>query len=98
MKENADVIWSCASKQVKEFVEPNAIAQVGLKIPVHIMTKQGWEIIKNHLQRMNGDINYDEVKLERADDKPIFVNDKDKIKVLVKKNITGCTDCPHPCI
>lgn len=98
MKDNADVIWSCASKQVKEYVEPNAIAQVGLKIPVHIMTKQGWEIIKNHLQRMNGDINYDEVKLERADDKPIFVNDKDKIKVLVKKNITGCTDCPHPCI
>ena len=98
MKDNADVIWSCASKQVKEYVEPNAIAQVGLKIPVHIMTKQGWEIIKNHLQRMNSDINFDEVKLERAEDKPIFVNDKDKIKLLVKKNINNCTDCPHPCI
>lgn len=98
MKDNADVIWSCASKQVKEYVEPNAIAQVGLKIPVHIMTKQGWEIIKNHLQRMNSDINYNEVKLARADDKPIFINDKDKIKLLVKKNISNCTDCPHPCI
>lgn len=98
MKNNADVIWSCASKYVKEIIEPNAIAQVGIKIPVHIMTKNGWEIVKNHLIEMNKDLAIDNIKLVNNMEKTIFTNSKNSIKVLQKKNIKKCVDCPHPCI
>ena len=98
MKNNADIIWSCASKQVKEHIEPAAIAQVGLKIPVHVMTKNGWKLIKNHLQNMSENIELNNIELRNDEDKAIFVNDKDKIKVLKKREIHQCTDCPHPCI
>lgn len=98
MKDNADVIWSCASKYVKDVIEPNAIAQVGVKIPVHIMTKQGWEIVRNHLIQMNNDINNKDIELNRGDDKPVFLNSEGGIKVLQKKYIKKCSDCPHPCV
>ena len=98
MRDNADVIWSCASKQVKEFIEPNALAQVGVKIPVHIMTKQGWEIIKNHLNKMSN-IDLENVEILAGGEKPIFLNgSNNEIKVLKRKNMHECTDCPHPCI
>ncbi len=96
MQNHADVIWSCASKYVKELIEPNAIAQVGLKIPVHIMTKDGWELVRNHLL-LNGTTNLDE-ELVMGDEKPVYLNDKGKLKVLKRKEITSCSDCPHPCI
>ena len=98
MKENADVIWSCASKYVKEIIEPNAIAQVGIKIPVHIMTKNGWEIVKNHLLEMNKNLNIDNIQLINGMEKPIFTNSKNGIKALQKKHIKKCVDCPNPCI
>lgn len=96
MQNHADIIWSCASKYVKELIEPSAIAQVGLKIPVHIMTKKGWELVRNHLL-LNG---VDELtgKLTRGDEKPVYIKGKGKIKVLKKKEIRDCIDCPHPCI
>lgn len=96
MKENADVIWSCASKYVKEIIEPASIAQVGIKIPVLVMTKQGWEIIKNHLSYMSFDDSLFE--LNYGDEKPVILNEKGKMKVLTKKEIHHCTDCPHPCV
>ena len=98
MKDNADVVWSCASKYVKEVIEPNAIAQVGIKIPVHIMSKDGWEIIKNHLIEMNNNLNANDIELQTGEDKPVFLNQKGEIKVLQKKFIKKCSDCPHPCI
>ena len=97
MLENADIIWSCASKYVKELIEPNAIAQVGIKIPVHIMTKKGWELVRNHLEYMVND-KIGEVDLSSGEQKPIFLNSEDGIKKLVKKDIRICQDCPHPCI
>lgn len=98
MKENADVIWSCASKYVKEIIEPSAIAQVGIKIPVHIMTKQGWEIVKNHLIEMNYKLNDENIELKEGEGKPVFLNSKEGIKILQKKYINKCSDCPHPCV
>lgn len=98
MKDYADVIWTCASKYVTEIVEPSAIAQVGIKIPVHIMTKKGWEIVKNHLKEMNENLNTDNIELENGDEKPVFLNSNDGIKVLQKRYIRKCTDCPHPCV
>lgn len=98
MQEQADVIWSCASKHVKELVEPNALAQVGIKIPVHIMTKQGWDIVRNHLLFMNSQNNLNDVELQSGDEKPVLLNSEGKIKVLKKKQIHNCSDCPHPCV
>ncbi len=98
MKDNADVVWSCASKYVKEIIESNAIAQVGIKIPVHIMSKEGWEIIKNHLIEMNDSLNVNDVELQVGEGKPVFLNQKGDIKVLQKKHIKKCNDCPYPCI
>ena len=98
MKDNSDVVWSCASKYVKEIIEPNAIAQVGIKIPVHIMTKDGWEIIKNHLTELNKNTKFKNVELQKGEEKPVCLNQKGEIKVLRKKQIKKCNDCPNPCI
>ena len=96
MKENADVIWSCASKYVKEIIEPAALAQVGIKIPVHIMTTRGWEIVKNHLSYM--EFEDQDLEINYGEDKPVILNEKGKMKVLTKKEIHNCIDCPHPCV
>lgn len=98
MRDYADVIWTCASKYVTEIVEPSAIAQVGIKIPVHIMTKKGWEIVKNHLKKMNDNLNTENIQLENGDEKPVFLNSNKGIKMLQKKYIKKCNDCPHPCV
>lgn len=98
MKAYADVIWSCASKYVKELIEPSALAQVGIKIPVHIMTKQGWEIIKNHLLQMNNQHNLNIISLQEGEEKPVILNSETGIKVIKKKQLKHCSDCPRPCI
>lgn len=97
MLENADIVWSCASKYVKELIEPNAIAQVGIKIPVHIMTEKGWELVRNHLAFMVSQ-EIEDATLLKGDEKPVFLNSEDGIKRLVKKDIKRCNDCPNPCI
>lgn len=94
MKDNADVIWSCASKYVKEKIAPSSIMQVGLKIPVHVMTPQGWKIVKNHLECMDPDFTYS----DEVDEKKVILNNQGKMKVLSLKDVHNCTDCPHPCI
>lgn len=98
MQAHADVIWSCASKHVKELIEPNALVQVGIKIPVHIMTSQGWEIVKNHLLLMNNKNDLEEISLQEGEEKSILLNSEDGIKVIKKKNLRHCSDCPHPCV
>jgi len=98
MKDNADVVWSCASKYVKELIEPNAIAQVGIKIPVHIMTERGWLIISNHLMEIYKDVDIKNLKLQKGEEKTIFLNEKGKIKTLKKQQLKKCIDCPNPCV
>ncbi|MCI8467252.1 MAG: DUF2099 family protein [Bacilli bacterium] len=96
MLENADIVWSCASKYVKEYIKPNAIAQVGVKIPVHIMTRNGWELVRNHLQTMsNSEM---KVQLEVGEEKPIILNQGKSLKLIRKKELYNCNDCPHPCV
>ena len=46
---NADLVWASASKYVREIVGVKAILQVGLSIPVFILTKRGKEIALNHI-------------------------------------------------
>lgn len=94
MKDNADVVWSCASKYVKEKIAPSSIMQVGLKIPVHVMTNQGWKIVKNHLECMDSDFTYS----DEVEEKKVILNSQGKMKVLSLKEVHKCGDCPHPCI
>lgn len=98
IRDNADVVWSCASKQVKKYIEPNAIAQVGIKIPVHIMTEDGWNIVSNHLKYMDFDLEIDNIDLTSGEEEPVFLNSKGIIKKMKKKDVRHCSDCPHPCI
>ncbi len=98
MLNNADIIWSCASKYVKEFIEPNAIAQVGIKIPVHIMTRKGWELVKNHLEYMSMYNYLDDVSLCKGEEKPVILNQGKSLKLVRKKEVYKCSDCPHPCV
>lgn len=100
---NADIVWSCASKAVKEIVEPNAIAQVGIKIPVHVLSKNGWNLIANHLDHMLKDKNQstnfiDQIKLASGREKPIILNDPKGLKCINKSDLKHCVDCPNPCV
>lgn len=98
MSKNADVVWSCASKYVKEYIEPNSIAQVGIKIPVHILTKNGYDIIYNHLKQLDNSLPEIDISKNNSSNKPVFLNSKGKIKVINKSELHSCLDCPHPCI
>lgn len=101
--ENADIVWACASKAVKEKVEPNSVAQVGIKIPVHILSQNGWQLVKNHLVHMSQEqgLNpsmFDSVKLATGSEKPIILNSKHGFKMISKSELKQCDDCPYPCI
>lgn len=98
MAKHADIVWSCASKQVMEHIEPNAIAQVGIKIPVHIMTQKGWYLVKNHLKRTYPDANLQEIVPASGILKPILLNDNGTLKAILKNQAESCEDCPSPCI
>lgn len=98
MLKNADIIWSCASKYVKQYIEPHSIAQVGIKIPVHIMTKKGWELVKNHLEFMKISSYLDDVTLCEGEEKPVIINQGKSLKLIKKREVYNCSDCPHPCI
>ena len=98
MRQYADLVWSCASKAVKEQIEPNAIAQVGLRIPVHIMTPRGGEIVSHHLRTLPRTVEPDSVTPVSGEDKPILINRSGGIACIRKTEITGCVDCPTPCV
>lgn len=96
MRDYADVVWSCASKYVKEEIAPNSILQVGVKIPVYIMTKQGLEIVSNHLKQMNGGSSLGDTDLSTSNS--VVINSEYGIKVLKRSEVHNCSDCPHPCV
>lgn len=98
MEEYADVVWSCASKQVREHIDPASIFQVGVKIPVYVMTEKGYEIIKNHLSLMNNTDTLDDIELTKGVNMPVALNNSEGIKLLKRRDLHNCTDCPHPCI
>ena len=45
VRDNADLAWACASKEIREIAGPKAILQVGMKIPVFVLTKPGLNFI-----------------------------------------------------
>jgi putative methanogenesis marker protein 8 len=103
MENNADLIWSCASKMIRARIEPNAIAQVGVKIPVHIMTDEGWQLVKNHIEVTSEDrggkaAGLDDVVCRKGKEKPVILNDTDHFRIIAAKDQNECLDCPQPCV
>jgi putative methanogenesis marker protein 8 len=45
VSDNADLAWACASKEVRNIAGPRSILQVGMKIPVFVMTEKGLDFI-----------------------------------------------------
>ncbi len=48
IRDYADLSWACASKFVREVVGPPSIMQVGVKIPVFILTVSGLDFISSY--------------------------------------------------
>ena len=44
---HADVVWGCASKQVREVIGPKALLQIGTGIPVFALTPEGKQLVLN---------------------------------------------------
>lgn len=47
LAENCDLIWSCASKQVRQIAGSRACLQIGVSIPVFAMTLEGKRLLLN---------------------------------------------------
>lgn len=47
LADSCDLIWSCASKAVREIVGPKAKMQIGISIPVFALTQEGKRLVLN---------------------------------------------------
>lgn len=47
LADSCDIVWSCASKAVREIVGTKARLQIGISIPVFAMTKEGKRLVLN---------------------------------------------------
>lgn len=54
--ESCDLVWSCASKAVREVVGNSALLQIGITIPVFALTGMGKRLILNHAQHFEGQL------------------------------------------
>jgi len=45
---HADLVWSCASTEIREAAGHRAILQVSLRIPVFVMTPQGLDLVQGY--------------------------------------------------
>ncbi len=44
----ADLVWSCASSSIREIAGKKATIQIGVKIPVFVLTKRGIRFVSNY--------------------------------------------------
>lgn len=54
LAENCDLIWSCASKQVRQIAGKRACLQMGVSIPVFAMTLEGKRLLLNRALHFPG--------------------------------------------
>jgi putative methanogenesis marker protein 8 len=54
LAESCDLVWSCASKAVREVVGKKALLQIGIAIPVFALTDQGKRLILNRALHFEG--------------------------------------------
>ena len=56
LAENCDLVWSCASKAVREIVGKDAALQIGIAIPVFALTDAGKKLILNRAMHFQGSL------------------------------------------
>lgn len=49
MAKHADLVWACASKHVRQIVGPKSLIQLGVGIPVYVLTRLGKKLIANRI-------------------------------------------------
>lgn len=103
MQNHADMIWSCASKMIRNHIVENAIAQIGVKIPVYVMSDRGWVLVKNHLaltgkEQGKKPISMEQIVCKKGKDRPVVLNDINQFTVITAKELLECVDCPQPCV
>jgi putative methanogenesis marker protein 8 len=54
MAKECDAIWGCASKYVREICGKQAIMQIGVKIPVFILSSRGKQIALERIKELRG--------------------------------------------
>jgi len=54
LAENCDLVWSCASRSVREVVGKTAQMQIGISIPVFALTQEGKRLILNRALHFSG--------------------------------------------
>jgi putative methanogenesis marker protein 8 len=50
----ADIVWACASKQVREVVAPKSKIQIGVAIPVYAVSDMGKRLVLNRAMKFEG--------------------------------------------
>lgn len=45
IRHNCDLAWACASKYIRDVAGPDAVLQVGMKIPVFVLTDNGLDFV-----------------------------------------------------
>jgi putative methanogenesis marker protein 8 len=48
IKNYSDLAWSCASKYIRDITGPSALLQIGMKIPVFVLTDKGLDFISSY--------------------------------------------------
>jgi putative methanogenesis marker protein 8 len=48
IKNNSDLAWACASKYIRDIAGPSALLQIGMKIPVFVLTGRGLDFISSY--------------------------------------------------
>jgi putative methanogenesis marker protein 8 len=48
IRSDSDLAWACASKHIRDIAGPDAILQVGMKIPVFVLTDKGLDFITSY--------------------------------------------------
>jgi hypothetical protein len=56
LAESCDIIWSCASKEVRDIVRKRAKLQIGISIPVFALTDEGKRLVLNRAQYFQGSL------------------------------------------
>jgi len=48
IKNYSDLAWACASKNIRDIAGPSALLQIGMKIPVFVLTENGLDFISSY--------------------------------------------------
>jgi putative methanogenesis marker protein 8 len=56
LAESCDLVWSCASRAVREMVGKKALMQIGVSIPVFALTMEGKRLILNRALHFSGSL------------------------------------------